>query len=316
MSDTEGIHRIDTDFFGRTNSLYLLVGESRTLLIDTGVESTPVEWLAPFMATTAIRGVDLVLNTHADLDHTGGNAVVGSMFPSSVQMCHELDRAWVDDVDALIEERYDEFAGYGMPEADATKEFLRGMATARPSSIGLTGGEHLHLSADWHVEVLHVPGHSRGHLAIWDPRSQAVIIGDAVLADGLYLTDGTPAFAPTYRYVESYTSTIDRLRALNPRTLYTSHYPTLVGDAISEFFDRSHDFVRELEGSLVEQLSTATTPHHLPALVAGCARAIGAWDDAGSLSLKYPILGHLERLVASGSVRVTDEQGYRGFVSQ
>lgn len=315
MAASHGIHRIDTDFYGRTNSLYLLEGEDKTALIDTGVGSTPSEYLAPYLAEhTPKVSIDFVLNTHADLDHVGGNKAVAEMFPNSVQMCHELDREWIDNFDSMIDERYDEYAEFGMAEAPETKDFLRSIVGAKATDSALKGGERLNLAPDWSVEILHTPGHSHGHIAIWDPRSRSLIIGDAVLSDGLYMTDGSPAFPPTYRYVDEYVATIDHFLAMAPDHLLSSHYPSMSGDAAVAFLQGSRDYVDRVEAAVRSALSASSAPLSLRALIETTSPSLGPWGPDAALSLKFPLLGHLERLLDSGAILAVDVDGTPCFV--
>ena len=82
MEVAPGIHRIESVLGPRPFSQYLLRDE-RALLVDTGVKETPAEVILPFL-----DGVqpDLVLNTHADVDHYGGNAAIKDAAP--VQRIH------------------------------------------------------------------------------------------------------------------------------------------------------------------------------------------------------------------------------------
>jgi glyoxylase-like metal-dependent hydrolase (beta-lactamase superfamily II) len=295
-----GVHRIDTDFGGRTNAIYLLAGSERVVLVDTGIDATPRQYLVPYLREQGLDRVDVVVSTHADLDHTGGNAAVGELFPASLAVCHVLDRDWVDDVDALIEERYDEYAVLGLAEPAEDKESLRAIARARPTALAVTGGERVRLEPGWEIELLHVPGHSHGHLTVWDSRSRSLVVGDAVLADGLYFTDGRPAFPPTYRYVDDYLASIDRLRGYRAGTLLTAHYPTMYGDDVDAFFTTTSGFVATLDGVLVELLAGSDPPATLPELVEAAAPRVGPWEGGARLPLKFPVLGHLERLESSG----------------
>lgn len=315
MAAANGIHRIDTDFYGRTNSLYLLEGESKAALVDTGVGSTPGEYLAPYLKEHAPKvSIDYVLNTHADLDHVGGNKAVAEMFPNSVQMCHELDREWIDNFDRLIDERYDEYAEFGMAEAPETKDFLRSIVGAKATDSALKGGEQLKLAPDWSVEVLHAPGHSHGHISLWDSRSKSLIIGDAVLSDGLYMTDGGPAFPPTYRYVDSYVATIDRFIAMAPEHLLSSHYPSMSGADAMAFLQGSRDYVDRTDAAVRSALSASTVPMSLRALIEATSPSLGPWGPDAALSLKFPLLGHLERLIDSGAVVKVNVDGIPCFV--
>jgi glyoxylase-like metal-dependent hydrolase (beta-lactamase superfamily II) len=303
MDVAGGIHRIDTDFYGRVNSLFLLVGANKTMLIDTGVGSTPGEYLVPYLRDHAIDApIDYVLNTHADLDHVGGNAAVAELFPDSAQICHALDQEWIDNTDALIEERYDEYAALGIGETVETKAFLKDITGAKATDTLVTGGEKFSLSDDWQVEILHTPGHSFGHIAVWDQRSSTLFIGDAVLSDGLYMADGSPAFPPTYRYVDDYVATIDKLAALNAEVLLCSHYPTMQGDEVAAFFDGSSAYVDRVEQAVSSVLGSSDEPMSLRSIIAATSPELGPWGEDAALSLKFPILGHLERMIARGEV--------------
>jgi glyoxylase-like metal-dependent hydrolase (beta-lactamase superfamily II) len=100
----------------------------------------------------------------------------------------------------MIAERYVEFAAdHGLDDTDETKAWIRENAAAAPVDAVLEGGESLDLGGGWTVEVLHTPGHSRGSVSVWDPRSGSLVIGDAVLGEFVPLADGSPAFPPTYR---------------------------------------------------------------------------------------------------------------------
>ena len=303
MDVAGGIHRIDTDFYGRVNSLFLLVGDSKTMLIDTGVGSTPGEYLVPYLRENQIDApIDYVVNTHADLDHVGGNAAVAELFPDSAQICHALDQAWIDNTDALIEERYDEYAELGIGETVETKAFLKDITGAKDTDTIVSGGERFALSDDWQVEILHTPGHSWGHIAVWDERSSTLIIGDAVLSDGLYMADGSPAFPPTYRYVDDYVATIDKLAALDAQVLLCSHYPTMRGDEVAAFFDGSRAYVDRVDQAVSSVLSASDEPMSLRSIIAATSPELGPWGEDAALSLKFPILGHLERMTARGEV--------------
>ena len=77
MEIVPGIQRIESILGPRPFSQYLLHGE-RTLLVDTGVEETPADVILPFLADAGFdpAELDLILNTHADVDHFGGNAAM------------------------------------------------------------------------------------------------------------------------------------------------------------------------------------------------------------------------------------------------
>ena len=60
MEIAPGIHRIETPLGDRFVCLYLLVGSEHALLLDTGVDSTPTEYLAPYLDEIGLPFADLI----------------------------------------------------------------------------------------------------------------------------------------------------------------------------------------------------------------------------------------------------------------
>ena len=120
--------------------------------------------------------------------------------------------------------RWYEPYGFG-PTAEDVAFLERELGGDAPVDVGLRGGETLRLGPAWRVEVLALPGHTPGHLGLWDPRSGAAIIIDAALADGVYDRAGTRLIPPRYYTAGGYEATLRRLRALDPALLLTAHYP-------------------------------------------------------------------------------------------
>jgi glyoxylase-like metal-dependent hydrolase (beta-lactamase superfamily II) len=145
--------------------------------------------------------------------------------------------------------RWYEAYGFGPSAADVAflEHELGGDARV---DVGLRGGETLRLGADRRVEILALPGHTPGHLGVWDSRSGAAIVIDAVLGDGIYDITGERLIPPRYYDAAAYEATIRRLRALDPDLLLTAHYAVMERDAARDFLDRSLDFVRALRAAV------------------------------------------------------------------
>lgn len=305
MEVAEGIHRISTPFAGRVNAVYLLVGSRAALLVDTATKETAAAYIGGYTDRLALPAdrVRYVLNTHSDWDHMAGNGQVRALFPRAVFCAHELDRPMIEDVDRMITQRYGEFAEpHGHDETDESKDAVRNGSEAVPVDIGLTGGETIDLGSGWRVTVLHTPGHSWGSVSVYDPRSGTVIIGDAVLGEAVPTATGDPAFPPTYRYVDTYLSTIDLLRQLAPGTLLTSHYQIYQDGAVDEFLLASRNFVSRVDQAVRARLAGAGAPATMADLIAGVNPTLGHWPQEAAPALHFPLSGHLERLVAHGQV--------------
>jgi glyoxylase-like metal-dependent hydrolase (beta-lactamase superfamily II) len=189
---------------------------------------------------------DFVLISHADNDHVGGNRAFRGAHPDAVFACHELDRRWVESNEALVRENYSWHAAYGFPPTDAA-ELLASMSGDSPVDVGLGGGETIRLAADRVVEVLHLPGHTQGHIGLWDEHTQAAIIIDAVLAGGIYDRAGNKLIPPRYYDLPALRETIDRLEALRPELLLTAHYPVLDRAEALEWLATGRAFVDDVE---------------------------------------------------------------------
>ena len=253
MEVAPGIHRIEGDLGERYVCQYLLVGDERTLLVDTGLRDMPAQVIAPYLATLGrtLADLDDVLISHADVDHCGGDRALRTAAPRARLLCGEP---------AMMAGNYRWYEAYGFgPSPDDVAFLERELGGDAPIDVGLRGGETLRLGADWRVEVLALPGHTPGHLGLWDPRSGAAIVIDAVLADGVYDRAGHRLIAPRYYSAAGYEATIRRLRALDPALLLTAHYEVMERDAAREFLDRSLAFVHAVGAAVDAAVRDGTT---------------------------------------------------------
>ena len=132
----------------------------------------------------------------------------------------------------MLAGNYRWYEQYGFGPAPEDIAFLeQELGGDAPVDVGLRGGETLRLGRTWRVEVLALPGHTPGHLGLWDPRSGAAIVLDAALADGVCDRAGRRMIPPRYYSAGGYEATLRRLRALDPELLLTAHYPVMERDA-------------------------------------------------------------------------------------
>jgi glyoxylase-like metal-dependent hydrolase (beta-lactamase superfamily II) len=74
--------------------LYFLNGSERGVLVDSGCAPDPEQVIFPDLGP---RDLDLVINTHCDLDHCGGNHAVKIENPDMQIRCGEADRRLIED---------------------------------------------------------------------------------------------------------------------------------------------------------------------------------------------------------------------------
>jgi len=248
MEVARGIHRIEGDLGERYVCQYLLVGEERTLLVDTGLREMPRTVIAPYLDG---RRVDDVLISHADVDHCGGNVVMRELAPGARFLCGETDRPWIESNAAMLAGNYRWYEAYGFgPSAEDVAFLEHELGGDAPIDAGLQGGETLRIGPGRELEVLALPGHTLGHLGLWDAETGAAIVIDAVLADGVYDRAGNRLIPPRYYDATAYEATIRRVRALDPELLLTAHYDVMERAAARAFLDRSLEFVEAVRAAV------------------------------------------------------------------
>ena len=153
MEIAPGIHRIESTLGVRFMAQYVLAGDARTLLVDTGMSDTPAEVIGPYLESVGLglEAIDEVIISHADLDHSGGNRSLRELHPRVRIACHELDRRWIESNEAMVAENYlwhEEF-GFEQPDEAARAELkascggdcrsTKGSAAARRCASATTG---------------------------------------------------------------------------------------------------------------------------------------------------------------------------------
>ncbi len=193
-----------------------IVGNRELLLVDPG-SPFPHEQvrLAAFVAhlTREGRKVVGVLATHHHGDHVGGLRVAEHDLEVPVY-AHPLTAARIGGADELLQDH----------------QVLR-----------LDGDPPLEL------EVLHTPGHTRGHVCLFERSSRALLCGDMVSGLSTIIID------PPEGDMAAYVASLKRLTALEPRVLYPAHGGVMVEGAAKLEAALEHRALRE--GLILDALS-------------------------------------------------------------
>ena len=133
------------------------------------------------------------------------------------------------------------------------------------------------------------------------------MIGDAVLGARVPTADGRAAFPPTYRHVDDYLTTIERIGRLAPDILLAAHEPVRRGSEVAAFLAASRDFVERLDSALTDVLLRARWT--LADLALELGPRLGDWPADAHPIMRFPLLGHLERLVARDEAQPHRDSG-------
>lgn len=179
----------------------LLLHGRRPVLVDSGFVGHAEQTAA--WARAHASDINLVVNTHWHSDHVGGNALLQARGAGIAAGAPEAEALTRRDPGCCAAEYLDQ------PVAPYTVD------------IPLDDGQVLRLGdVDW--QVIRTPGHTPGHLALWQPDERLLVVGDA-LSDydvgwvNLAL-DGLDAAATAL-------ASLKRIADLDPRVLFPSHGP-------------------------------------------------------------------------------------------
>jgi glyoxylase-like metal-dependent hydrolase (beta-lactamase superfamily II) len=173
----------------------------------------------------------------------------------------------------------------------ATAERLAAGPAPLPIDRLLADGDRVVLAGQppFPVRVLHTPGHASGHLCFLDEDGRSLLAGDMVSALSTIVVD------PPEGDMDDYLSSLGRLIALSPRTLFPAHGPPVKEGVakLKELLD--HRLWRE--GRILEQWRRGVrTAAELRPLV---------YDDVPAIA--YPLAerqieAHLVRLSRAGKL--------------
>lgn len=166
---------------------FLLAGEKKALLIDSGMQVHNAKEIAEGLVNLPIE----LLNTHADRDHVGSN---------------------------------DEFDSFYMNPAEASNYYNTNKMTG--TIIPVTDGDIIDLGGR-ELEIITLPGHTPGSIAVLDKNNRALISGDPI-------QDGDIFMFGVQREMHAYLLSLEKLEKQKDRfdTIYPSHGTFPVGPEI------------------------------------------------------------------------------------
>lgn len=307
MKIFQNVYQIGSPVTDRNLFQYLFVGDN-TVLLDTGASYTPTDTIAPYLKQIGVdpARLTIAINTHADADHHGGNSALKKIAGQVMLACGEQDRWIIEDPDRLFAARYDQWIpdhGVGLGLLPEASKWVRMMVGA-PQRIDQTfvGGEQIRIDDKRSLQVLHVPGHSDGHLALYDPVNRAVFVGDALHGRYCPTAAGEPALPPGYFSILAYLGTLQMLQAFDIDWIYSGHWPTFNGSQVQEFLAESRRFVDNASGLVWKTLEKHPEGVTLRAFMDECGPILGGWPLSAEWLLMYPMHGHLLLLEQQGRV--------------
>ena len=180
-------------------SLIICEETQKAAIVDPGGD---VEHILAIVKQHAVT-VDKVLLTHGHLDHVGGTEAVAKTLNVPIIGPEKEDLFWMEQLEAQSQR-------FGFP-----------LHTSFMPTAWLEENEIVEVG-NIKLKVLHIPGHTPGHVALLDEKTQQVIVGDILFNGGIGRSD-----FPRGNQFELVKGIKKKLLTLAPETIvYPGHGPT------------------------------------------------------------------------------------------
>lgn len=199
-------YRISEPRHSEETNCWLLEGAHRALLIDTGLGISDMGAVVRSLTAKPVAA----LASHVHWDHIGGHRCFGEFF------VHEAERPWIEEAfpiglgDVLVQLRKG-----GLPEDFDPEGYTLFRGT--PSRL-LCDGDTIDLGGR-SLEVVHSPGHSPGHICLWEGERGWLFTGDTVYKGIIYAD--YPSTDP-----EALLGSVERLAEYPVKRIFPAHHDT------------------------------------------------------------------------------------------
>ena len=185
---------------------YLIVGQRRALLFDTGLGVASIRDVVTQLTVLPIT----VLNSHTHFDHTGGNAEFPDILNEDAPFSRKNaeGQSNIYSRDALAPERICGSLPAGVRP---------GAYAIHPWNVSrrIHDGEHIDLGGR-DLEILFTPGHTPDSLSLLDRASGLLFTGDTFYPGPIYLFTPETDFAAYAKSVARLAEFVPRLKLLLP----------------------------------------------------------------------------------------------------
>ena len=209
----ERLYKLEPRFYTKYINLYLLIGNKKALLIDTGTGLFP---LKPMVQKLIEDKELIVVNTHGHFDHRGGNEEFEAIMAHASeirQLSKPFDISFLKKSSQEIVKNYDK-KNFTLQPAKITKSIKNG------SVIDL---------GDISLKIIHTPGHSPGSISLLTNNNE-LFTGDTAHYGTMYLPKRKkfPVFLSSLRKL------LDICESYEEIELYPSHENFPVGKELLE----------------------------------------------------------------------------------
>lgn len=273
--------------FGKSNSL--LIDDDARVMIDSGA--------GKITGRADPESIDILLNSHCHIDHVWDN----QLFINARILTHPLERENFKNSKKIGSiDSWEKFMD------DDPEKYVHQIATMNQSFTGewrvdgtIDEGDVID-AGKTKIEVMHMPGHTSGHLSFFLPGMGLLFCGD------ICLTKVGPWYGDAATPVEDFISSINRIIEMKPDMVVSGHNRSVLQTGIREAFEDYRDRIYKRHDRIYAAI------RERPSTLNELAEKMLIYPAHPTIFVKYwekaMLAKHLERLTEKGIVSA-DEGG-------
>jgi len=301
-------------------NVYVIEGGDGHILVDSGWDSQESLWALQGgikAANLKLRDIKQVVITHIHPDHYGLSTKIKQICGAQVAM-HRVDAGFIfpryKDFDGLIKRTGEILRQNGAPEDELPqlKEaslWMNKYVTPDLPEVRLEDGDTIS-NDSFEFEVLWTPGHSRGHVCLYERERRFILTGDHVLYDTVPHIGFNPQSGDNP--LGDYVSSLEKLERLKVNFILPGHGPVFnaLGLRIERILQHHEERKRAIMRTLQDGLKTAyEISQQIPWMVDGggtAFRDLPVWDKRMAVT---ETIAHLKLLTEEDRVGNVDMDG-------
>jgi glyoxylase-like metal-dependent hydrolase (beta-lactamase superfamily II) len=327
VKEIEGIHqiKIDVPFAVKFVSLYLFKLNGKNILIDSGLNMG--NWKKKFFLAfdklnISVRDIDYCIITHMHTDHIGLIKILKKKNPEIKILMHDITHEilkWETNNDNLNELEQEarvmanQLIKYGISkeQGDNVVQFFmfwpRFLQYQKPDIIVHDGDIIFE-----NLEIIWTPGHSFGHICIFDKKRKFLFSGDHILSRitphiGNFIIPAS--MSEKYKdqdfnnILKHYLTSLDKIDSLMPTIIFPAH---------QEIIYNPHERIlqiKEHHRKRLQDISELIKENPLTAYRISQIHFGEDLDEMNSYMALSEVLSHLFYLEADGKVNKIEKNG-------
>lgn len=278
----------------------LIKSNDNLAILDTGLGRRPFKDISRGMMEQGLNMEDIthIINTHFHVEHIGGNYQIQKASGAKI-FAHEVDAVNIEQPKKIVE-LCKTMGDVPRRSQYMAELYMKGVTRSiKPTQVDrkLRDGDIIDLGTI-KLKVIHTPGHSPGHICLYDQDTKIMFSGDVVCGG-----DQTVYVGPPSGDMIQYLDTLNMIRDINPELILPAHGPIVtdpiarVDDLIRRKLQRERDVIHTLTDN------GEMTPGSITKRVYGVLSAFDFVMATGA------VMGHLDKLRIEGRVERVEKYG-------